>query len=118
MANPLLLEYLGVPITETDGPPTHFEMVVVGAVTGAVVVVRGATGTPASASATGAAGAAGSQQAVFSGTAASATAGASTFFSQPTRANAATKTIELIANLIFFLLDDQRCVVLVCGHYL
>jgi hypothetical protein len=78
--------------------------------------VRGATGAAASAST---AGAAFSQQAGFSGAAASATAGASTFFSQPTRANAATNTIELIANLIFlFLLDDQRCVVLVCDHYL
>jgi hypothetical protein len=109
MANPLLLEYLGVPITETDGPPTHFVIVVVGAATGGVAagvsvvtgaVVRGATGTPASASTAGA----GSQQAGFSGTAASATAGASTFFSQPTRANAATNTIELIANLIFLFL--------------
>jgi hypothetical protein len=97
-------------------------IVVVGAATGAVaagvsvvtgVVVRGATGAPASASTDV------SQHAGFSGTAASATAGASAFFSQPTRANAATNTIELIANLIFlFLLDDQRCVVLVCGHYL
>lgn len=42
MANPLLLEYLGVPITETDGPPTHFLIVVVGAATGAVGATAGA----------------------------------------------------------------------------
>ena len=35
MANPLLLEYLGVPITETDGPAPHFLIVAAGA-TGAV----------------------------------------------------------------------------------
>lgn len=95
----------------------HFVTVVVGAATGeaagaVVAEVAGAVGeadgaTGAESGATGAAasasaaGAAGSQQAGFSGTPASATAGASTFFSQPTRANAATNTIELIANLIF-----------------
>ena len=102
---------------QTAGPVCHFVTVVVGAVTAVAVgaagavatgAVRGATGTAASAST--ATGAAGSQQAGFSGAPASTTAGASTFFSQPTRANAATNTIELIANLIFFLLNDQRCI--------
>lgn len=67
---------------------------------GAVGAVRGATGTDASASQQ-----AGSTHAsAASTTAASTAAGASTFFSQPTSANAATNTIELIANLIFLFL--------------
>jgi len=106
---------------QTAGLVGHLVTVVVGVVAGAsgattigdTGAVSGATGAAASASA------AGSQQAGFSGTPASATAGASTFFSQPTRANAATNTIEQIANLIFsFLLNDQRCVVSVGDHYL
>lgn len=93
----------------------YFVTVVVGAVTFSVAgAARGATGATAGAASasTADAGAAGSQQAGFSGRPASATAGASTFFSQPARTIAATNTIELIANFMisFSPIDHKRFV--------